>query len=331
MAGLTSTLKIAVVGWGRIVENNHLPVLAQMPKVSIAWVVDADSKRAKGIARKLKAGWSDDVAAIPDDLDGALIAVPNYLHAGICKAILERRMDILCEKPMVISTAECENIVKYLGRSDQILAVVHQLRFVPAVFELKRVLAEHRLGKVTRVDIALGWKFAWRSRTSFYDSPEYAGGGALMDLGCHLLDLAMWLFGDIRRAAMTALYDGTKRMDRAATVNVSFNSGLQGTIRFSRLGVLDNAVTIAGTNGWIRASLVDCFMALNISDSALCSDGRGAQLVLQGPDPFLELWSRFVASVERRALDKELAGVRQAEQVARITEGLYEEGRWETA
>jgi predicted dehydrogenase len=128
MANLKSDLQLAIVGCGRIVENNHLPALAKISNASLVWVVDSDVERARAIGRRVGAGWSKDVIQIPDSIDAALVAVPNHLHVHLCEELLERGIHVLCEKPMAIASVECAGIVKTVERTQKLFAVVHQLR-----------------------------------------------------------------------------------------------------------------------------------------------------------------------------------------------------------
>ncbi len=328
-----TSLKIAIIGCGAIVENNHLPAISKMSDVRVAWFVDKDLSTAKVMGRRFKAGWSQDIGDIPDTIKTALVAVPNHMHAGISSSLLEQGFDVLCEKPMAISEMECPKIKATAIREKRIFAVVHQFRLLSSILELKRMLTEERIGSITAVDLAFGCKFAWKSRTSFYLIPEYAGGGAMMDLGCHLLDLAIWLLGDIRYSKIDALFAQKEesRMDAAATVSVVFKSGIVGTIRVSRISQLGNAITVKGTNGYIRASLEDQSMVVNIRDSALCCGNHGAKLMTGGLDPFIELWKRFAASCKDRTLSNGLCSAEEATKVVRIISSLYEKGRFEKA
>lgn len=329
--GIHSTpLKIAIIGCGTIVENNHLPALSSINGCRAAWFVDSDLKRAKIIAKRFAGGFSNNINDMPDDVKVALVAVPNHYHGSICVSLLNSGLDVLCEKPMAISSEECAHIVRAVKETNRMFAVSHQLKFLPAISELKRIIAEGYLGNITQVDLSLGWKFAWPSRTSFYQKQELAGGGVMMDLGCHLFDLAECLFGNIHYAELNALFNkkAGNKMDTAATIHAEFDSCVQGSIRISRLGMLENAVTVAGTKGFAKASLVDSNITLNILDSALCQNSHGVQLEVNGHDPFSDLWMRFINSAKYQQLDRDLCDPLKGMRIVQIIENLYEKKRW---
>jgi predicted dehydrogenase len=331
MAEPGKMLNLAIIGCGAIVENNHLPALAAVSDFRIGCFIDKDLPRAKALAGRFGGTWSDSIDHIPNDVHVALVAAPNHLHAEFCIALITRGIDVLCEKPMAPSSADCLRILKAAEESQRVFAIAHQFRFHSTIRELRRLLHEGRIGAVSSFDVSLGYKLRWQSRTSFYDRQDLSGGGAMVDTGCHLLDLSGWLFGGIHRAEMNALYEHNtgKRMDTAATVHLDFESGVRGTVRVSRLANLENELTVRGTSGFVRASLTDTNMTLLISGSALCAGGHAARLEVKGQDAFAGLWSRFPASARSRVMDDELSGPREGMRVAEIIDGLYDKGRWE--
>lgn len=319
-------LGIAIVGCGAIVQNNHLPALARAPGCRAAWFVDPDLDRARELGQGADAGWSADIEGIPAGIDAALVAVPNHLHAEVSAALVRRGLHVMCEKPMAISVAQGEEILAAVEATGKCFAVGHQLRYLSSILELRRLLAEADLGPMQHVDLALGWRFAWRSRTDFYLRQELAGGGVMTDLGCHVLDLAAWLFGGIRQARMTALIPpaGGARMDLGATVQLEFDSGLPATLRASRMSHLENAVTVRCANGFVRASLEGADVTLKVDGSALCRGRGGVRLQAAATDPHQELWTRFRAAAMDGDDAGELCDARAGLDCVRLLATLYD-------
>lgn len=330
MASTKPIIKLAIVGCGAIVENNHLPALAQIPEISIAYFVDNDTERASALAERHGAKWARDIQDISPEINAALVAVPNHLHAEISIALLNRGLHVLCEKPMAVSKEQCKAICSAVSQSRRIFGVVHQMRFLPTILELKRLLEEDRLGKIDHVDISYGSKYAWLSKTNFYNDSRLAGGGVTMDTGCHLLDLAYYLFGDIHSAEMDALWDSSNRhrMDTAATIQVKFFSGLTGTLRVSRLATLENEVRVQGQNGFIRASLGDSQLTMNIEGTPLSPNNHAANISTQERDPFVELWMRFLKYIAHCKTGNDLCGSDEGMHLLKIIENLYKNRSW---
>jgi predicted dehydrogenase len=322
------SVRVAIIGCGAITEQNHLPAMAACHDVEPAWFVDSDPARARACGTRFNAGWSTGISEVPRDIDAVLVATPNAQHAPLSIACMERGHHVMCEKPVTTTPTECAHLRQAQERMGLLLAIVHQIRFMSNVLELKRLLSEDRIGAVSGFDLSLGWKFAWQSRTGFYMDQSRAGGGALMDLGPHLLDLVLWLFGGIADTRMEAIYEGGSgdRMDTAATVFLTLDTGVKGTLRVSRLTHLDNSITVRGEKGQIRASLESPRLTLNIPGAALCGSGRAAIMATDPVDPFAELWRRFGAAVRAKSLNGDLSGLSSGAKVMEIIDGLYGTG-----
>jgi predicted dehydrogenase len=318
-------VRVAIIGCGAIAEQNHLPAMAACHDVEAAWFVDSDPARAKTFGTRFNAGWSTGISGVPHEIDAVLVATPNVQHAPLSIACMEQGHHVMCEKPVTTTAAECAHLRQIQERTGLVLAIVHQIRFMSSVAELKRLLSEEHIGAISGFDLSLGWKFAWQSRTGFYADQSRAGGGALMDLGPHLLDLVLWLFGGIADARMVAIYEDCSgdRMDTAATVFLTLDTGARGTVRVSRLTHLDNSITIRGTKGQIRASLEGPRLSVYAPEAALCQGRRAAILETDHVDPFQELWRRFGATVGEKALNGDLSGLSSAARVMEIIDGLY--------
>jgi predicted dehydrogenase len=322
------SVRVAIIGCGAITEQNHLPAMASCNDVEPAWFVDSDPTRARAFGARFNAGWSTAISEVPHDIDAALVATPNAQHAPLSIACMEQGYHVMCEKPVTTTAAECAHLRQAQERTGLVLAIAHQIRFMSNVLELKRLLSEGRIGAVSGFDLSLGWKFAWRSRTGFYMDQSRAGGGALMDLGPHLLDLVLWLLGGIANARMETIYeDGSgDRMDTAATVFLTLDTGAKGTVRVSRLTHLENVITVRGPEGQIRASLEGPRLSVYAPEAALCQGGRAAILETDPVDPFAELWRRFGVAVRGKALNSDLSGLSTGAKAMEIIDGLYGTG-----
>jgi predicted dehydrogenase len=126
-------------------------------------------------------------------LDGVVIATPNALHAPQAAAALERRIAVFCQKPLALSAAATEELVELARRMNLPLGVDWSYRHLAGLPELKAAIEGGELGTVTAAELrfhnAYGPDAAW-----YYDVAR-SGGGCLLDLGCHLLDLCHWLLG----------------------------------------------------------------------------------------------------------------------------------------
>jgi predicted dehydrogenase len=124
-------------------------------------------------------------------LDGVVIATPSALHAEHCLAALERHHAVFCQKPLGRNAGETRRVVTAARAADRLLGVDLSYRHTRAVQEVRAVLRAKGIGRVFAADLvfhnAYGPEAAW-----FYDRVA-SGGGCVIDLGVHLVDLALWL------------------------------------------------------------------------------------------------------------------------------------------
>ncbi|GHO52730.1 oxidoreductase [Ktedonobacter sp. SOSP1-85] len=131
-----------------------------------------------------------------DDLDAVSIGVPNFLHAPIALAALERGLHVLCEKPLAHTLKDAEAMVEAATKANRVLQVVFNHRERGDVHVLKRYIDEGKLGKIYYA------KAYWMRRRgipgvgSWFVNKEKSGGGPLIDLGVHMLDMALYLLDE---------------------------------------------------------------------------------------------------------------------------------------
>ena len=127
------------------------------------------------------------------ELDGIVIATPSALHAAQSIAALDRGVSVFCQKPLGRSAAEVEAVLAAARRADRSIGVDLSYRHTAAIQPIRNAIQTGELGRIYGVDLvfhnAYGPDKPW-----FYD-PALSGGGCLMDLGVHLIDLALWTLG----------------------------------------------------------------------------------------------------------------------------------------
>lgn len=130
------------------------------------------------------------------NLDGIVIATPSGMHANQALQALERGVAVFCQKPLARTAAETRRIVEAAETADRLLAVDFSYRYVNGMEKAKELVQSGQLGKIFLVDLvfhnAYGPDKEW-----FYDLSR-SGGGCVMDLGTHLVDLAHWVLGESR-------------------------------------------------------------------------------------------------------------------------------------
>ena len=133
-------------------------------------------------------------------VDAVCICTPNKFHAEITIAAFQAGVHVLCEKPMALSAEECEEMVTASKKADKVLAIAYHYRFMKEAQAAKKVMQEVGTPLVVRVQALRRRKVpGW----GVFTNKDLQGGGSLIDYGCHLLDLALWLMGNPKHLTVT--------------------------------------------------------------------------------------------------------------------------------
>ena len=201
------------VGW---IGRNRMEAIAKSGLGEVVAVADAAPEAAKAALEaapgaRVLPGFA---ALLEEDLDGLVIATPSALHAEQSVAALRRGMAVFCQKPLGRTEVEVRAVIDAARSADRLLGVDLSYRFTRAVQAIRARFSE--LGHVYAAQLvfhnAYGPDKPW-----FYD-PRLAGGGCVMDLGIHLVDLALWLLGAprIERVASVLSQQGRRLRGREA-------------------------------------------------------------------------------------------------------------------
>lgn len=127
------------------------------------------------------------------ELDGVVIATPSALHAQQSLAVLERGLAVFCQKPLARTAAENTAIVEAARKADRLLGCDLSYRTTEAMRRIRNAVVEGELGQVYAADLV--FHNAYGPDKSWARDPALAGGGCAIDLGIHLVDLALWTLG----------------------------------------------------------------------------------------------------------------------------------------
>ncbi|HEV2748480.1 MAG TPA: Gfo/Idh/MocA family oxidoreductase [Allosphingosinicella sp.] len=177
------------VGW---IGRHRMEAMLATGAVEAAAIVDPSpdcaAEAARLAPRAALPGSYEEMLAL--GLDGVAIATPSALHAEQSAAALEAGAAVFCQKPLGRTAAEVREVVEAARKADRLLAVDLSYRFTEGVQRIRELIREGELGRVFAADLvfhnAYGPDKGW-----FYD-PARSGGGCVIDLGVHLVDLALW-------------------------------------------------------------------------------------------------------------------------------------------
>jgi predicted dehydrogenase len=353
-------LRIGIVGCGFIANGKHLPGLSKLSdKVDIAAFCDIIPERAE--KAKAKYGSADsyvctDYRKLVDDksLDVIHVCTPNVTHCEITCAALEAGKHVMCEKPMAVTYAEAKKMVDTAKRVGKKLTIGYQNRFRDDAIYLRNMVDNGRLG-----DIYYAQANAMRRRCvptwGVFMNKALQGGGPLIDLGTHALDLTLWYMGNYEPESVSGsvfykMGDKTEgnlcgpwkpeeyevedsafgfiRMKNGATINLSASWVL------NIMEPREACTTLCGTEGGaeMRQKGEDYTCLINYADGGRLVDATVdfTQKIAFGPD-----------TVEEKPGDREAAQwidailndhdplvlPEQAMVVTQLLEAIYEAGR----
>lgn len=206
-SGAGRPLRAGVVGLGWAGQQ-HMDAYATLPGVELVAIAGMeDGPREQlgeqyGVARRYR-DWQELVA--DGDLDVVSVAVPTFLHAPIAVGALDAGIHVLSEKPIARTAAEAQSMVDAAHRSGRVLEVAFNHRRRGDIEALKAAIDEGRIGRPYHA------RAIWLRRSgipalgSWFTNREMAGGGPLIDIGVHVLDYALHLFGEPRVTAVSAV------------------------------------------------------------------------------------------------------------------------------
>ena len=160
-------------------------------------VVLADSSEEARQAAKAVAPDAATAATLDEllayDLDGVVIATPSALHAGQSLRVLDRRLAVFCQKPLARTAHETRDIVEAARRADRLLGCDLSYRHTEAMRRIRNAVVEGELGSIYAIDLV--FHNAYGPNQGWARDMALAGGGCAIDLGTHLVDLALWVLG----------------------------------------------------------------------------------------------------------------------------------------
>jgi predicted dehydrogenase len=256
----------AGVGW---IGLNRLRAIAAAGAAEIVGILDTSADAAQAAVRSIGARapgarvFRDFDELLAQDLDGIVIATPSGQHATQATAALQQGRAVFCQKPLARTAPEAARVIKTARASDRLLSVDLCYRTVAGVPQLVELARSGELGEIYAADLvfhnAYGPDKSW-----FYDLQQ-SGGGCVMDLGIHLLDLALLVLdypqvcavsSRLHRAGML-LKKPADELEDHAFAEVQFSTGATARIACSwRLSAGQDAVIEAAFYGTRAAAIL---------------------------------------------------------------------------
>ena len=198
---MSKKFKIGIVGCGGIANGKHLPSLAALDNVEIVYFCDIVRERAEKACEKYGAKGAkvteNYMDVVNSDVDTVHVCTPNRSHCEISCAAMEAGKHVLCEKPMAINAAEAKKMYDTSVKTGVTLSIGYQNRFTPEAQYVKAEAEDGFFG-----DIYMARAYAIRRRAvptwGVFLNEYEQGGGPLIDIGTHALDLTLWTMNNYK-------------------------------------------------------------------------------------------------------------------------------------
>lgn len=249
-------LRAVVVGLGKQALDDHIPGLLSSDAAELVAVCDEDQDVVREQQYKLRVpGYTDAIAMFEaEEPDFVVICVPHHVGKTIIEAAAERGIHVLKEKPFATTLTEARELMERCERAGIHLMVTLQRRFNP-IYTSFTQLAD-QIGSPFMVDAAYTLHIpdpsdGWRGRT------VTAGGGCVIDMGYHIVDMILWYFGLPDRVladmSMRARPDRNYDAEDTALIHFSYDSGLYGSLLLSRfIGPKSEQIRLVGSKGIVH-------------------------------------------------------------------------------
>ena len=200
-------LRVAVVGAGGIARECHLPGYARMDNVEVVGLCDIKPEKARALAERygVDTVCEDyrELFKIPG-LDAIDICTPNYLHSPIAVDALEHGLHVFSEKPDAVSVEAVERMRDAAERSGKVLMVMRNNRYMPVSRHIKQFIEDGGMGEIYAARCGWQRRRGIPGKGGWFTTKAQSGGGPLIDLGVHMIDLTLWLMGNPTPTAVSA-------------------------------------------------------------------------------------------------------------------------------
>jgi myo-inositol 2-dehydrogenase/D-chiro-inositol 1-dehydrogenase len=254
------TLKVGLIGCGRIAQLIHINILTSLPEVKLVALAEPDPQRreeAQQLEPRALAFTDYRELLTTPEVEAVVICLPNALHREATVAALEAHKHVYLEKPLAASLKEGQEVLAAWQRADVAGMIGFNYRFNALYQTIKRHIESGRLGELVSVRSV----FSTPVRTlPTWKQARQSGGGVLLDLASHHIDLVHFLFEE-KVCEVFAGLRSQRSEDDSATLHLRLSSGLLIQSFFSMSAVDEDRLEIYGQAGKLA---VDRYLSLNV-------------------------------------------------------------------
>jgi predicted dehydrogenase len=252
-------MQVGMVGLGKM-GLLHSAVLNTLDDVQIVSIAEKDSlvtKHLKSVLPKINVYKDLDEMLASENLDLVHITTPVASHLPLTLTSIKKKINFFVEKPLTRNLDEAKQICSELKNSNLIHSVGYNVRFLETFSNVKSLLEENVLGDIINVNSTMYVSNIFSKPSGWRFKKKISGGGVLLELGCHLVDLLLWYFGPITNVIgkIKTVYS---EVEDFAHAEFEFEKGIKGELdtSWSKEGytIPEINLEIKGTNGSLRVN-----------------------------------------------------------------------------
>jgi len=296
---MSGKIKWGVIGSGGIARRRTIPEgISKANNAELSAVFDIDAKVNAEVAKEFGSKQATNIGnLLKDDIEAVYIATPAHLHAEQVRACAEAGKHVLCEKPLGMTVAEAEEMIEACKQIGVKLGCAFMMRFVAQHQEALRLINQGKLGTPTYARAQLSCWYppiegAWRQ------DPSTGGGGSLIDMGGHCIDLLEMFFGPVVKVSCfinNTVHD--YKSEDSAVAMLFFENGALGTVDTffclpdnSSKNVLElygskGSILAKGTIGQAPAGQMVAFLEQDSEEYDAQQERTKAQGIIIAPEP----------------------------------------------
>lgn len=340
------TESIGIVGLGNIgrYHAEQLGVLTSQFDIEIAGGMDIASLPRERFNDAFGVPTYKDHEELYENIDSVIITTPNRFHEQYAISALDAGLDVLVEKPIAHTIESADRVVSTAKESDGFCMVGFHNRFASPVQVLKEYQRQGRFGDIHHIEAKYIRRRGVPGRGSWFTQEETAGGGALIDIGAHAIDLALYILGFPQVSEVSGVTrsvfgdrpdytyletwgesgDGTFDVDDSASAFIRCADGtsISLEVAWAANRESNNEFVIQGDEAGARLDLSDSDLTLFESSEAGAPHFSDTEITTRNDDPHLIEQRRFVEAIEANETPS-INTVEQALTVQRVMDAIY--------
>lgn len=260
-------VRVALIGAGEVARQLHAPAYKSCREAELFGVVGRTREHAETLAAMfdLRVYRTSDELFADNSIEAVSICTPPSTHRPLLEEAVAAGKHVLLEKPIATTVADVDAVAALAARAGVVVEIMHNERFMEPHEIVRSLIASGLVGTVNALQFAIATEGpeVWAPQASWFRELDAAGGGALMDLAVHKIDLACWLLDDHVADVAPALTERTHGAEDVGVISFRLSKGTYVTVTASWHGPRDASnLIVLGSEGLIRTGGYDGKVAL---------------------------------------------------------------------